>query len=542
MATLLCNLTRFGDLLQTQPIIHGLAERGEDVGLLCLENFAPATQLLADLDYVCPFPGSRVLSLLDRDWKEALGFLDSFKSTVHASFEFSNVFNLTASMSVRLLTRYLTMDRTVAGRGFLLDDHGFSVSTDPWVSFLLASSRHRGVSPFNLVDLFWKVSGLPDAPRRFALNHPGQDDTDTAISLLRKSAVDTGPLPETPCRYVALQLGASENRRRWPVEHFAELAALLHHEAGIVPVLLGAKGEAELGERFLSHFMDKAAAAPLVNCIGKTSLTELAAVVLACDMLVSNDTGTMHLAAGLGVPIAAVFLATAQPWDTGPYSAGNVCLEPSMDCHPCAYGSSCSHEEACRWSIPPRMVAGLVRRRLETGNWPPVPDAEARVWETVPDAHHFMDLRSLSGHGSEDRTTWLRIQRETYRHLFDNGSFSEADIERIRAALAEYGSATLSPAAHARLQTELVQVSQLFLLLTQQGRALGAAPIDSLKRKFLATFQRIQGLLEASEQLSVLGYLFAAHSQESGGDLTSILRLTDRYAACVQALSQLTRS
>lgn len=541
MATLLCNLTRFGDLLQTQPVIHGLAERGEQVGLVCLENFAPATQLLADLDYVCPFPGSRVLTLLDRDWKEALVFLDSFQNSVHKSFAFDNIFNLTASMSVRLLTRFLAMDHPVSSRGFLLDDHGFSVSTDPWVSFLLASSKRRGVSPFNLVDLFWKVAGLPDAPRRFALSHPNQADANAAAGLLRMPAQGAGPLPDAPCRHVALQLGASENRRRWPVEHFAEFAATLHREAGIVPVLLGAKGETELGERFQTLYEDKAPAAPLINCIGKTSLTELAAVVLACDMLVSNDTGTMHLAAGLGAPIAAIFLATAQPWDTGPYSAGNVCLEPAMDCHPCAYGSNCPHEEACRWSIPPRMVAGLVRTRLETGEWPPVPESGARVWETMPDSHHFMDLRSLSGHDGEDRTKWLRIQRETYRHLFDGGSFSENDLQGIRAALANYGATMLSPATHTRLDAELTQVSQLFMLLTQQGRALGTAPIDSLKRKFLATFQRIQGLLEASEHLSVLGYLFAAHSQESGGDLASILRLTERYATCVQALSYLVR-
>ncbi|QJT09957.1 glycosyltransferase family 9 protein [Oceanidesulfovibrio marinus] len=545
MNTLLCNLTRFGDLLQTQPVIHGLAERGVGVGLLCLENFAPATRLLSDLDYVCAFPGSRVLSLMDKDWKDALGFLDEFKTSLRQEFPFDDVFNLTATMPVRLLTRFLSMGHVEGGRGFLLDDFGFSVSDNPWVSFLLASSKRRGVSPFNLVDLFWKVSGLPDAPRRFALKSPGPEDTQAAAELLRQSVEDFGTIPESDNRYVALQMGASVDRRRWPVPHFAELAAALHAETGRIPVLLGAKGEAALGERFQKLYADMAPGAPLVSCIGKTNLTELAAVLLACDLLVSNDTGTMHLAAGLGVPVAAVFLATAQPWDTGPYRAGNVCLEPAMDCHPCAYGSECPRDEACRRAVGPRLMADLVRTRLETGAWPEnmaQSGGTARIWETVSDDHHFMDLRSLSGHDSEDRTRWLRIQRETYRHLFDNGVFEAADLERIKKKLDAHNAATLSPGNLAQLQAELTQAAQLFMLLTQQGRALASAPIESLKGKFLATFQRIQHLLESSEHLSVLGYLFASNSQEAGRDLDSILALTARYAACVDALTRIVHS
>ena len=49
----------------------------------------------------------------------------------------------------------------------------------------------------------------------------------------------------------------------------------------------------------------------------------LAAVLRQSRLIVTNDTGTMHLAAGLGVPVLALFLATAQPWDTGPYREGS---------------------------------------------------------------------------------------------------------------------------------------------------------------------------------------------------------------------------
>jgi ADP-heptose:LPS heptosyltransferase len=62
MNLLLVNLTRFGDLLQTQPVVHGLRAQGHRVGLVCLENFAGAAALLEGVDHVAALPGSALLA------------------------------------------------------------------------------------------------------------------------------------------------------------------------------------------------------------------------------------------------------------------------------------------------------------------------------------------------------------------------------------------------------------------------------------------------------------------------------------------------
>ena len=182
-------------------------------------------------------------------------------------------------------------------------------------------------------------------------------------------------------RYVGMQLGASEARRRWPLEYFVALGEHLAL-SGVVPVLLGGPGERTLAERYTlaaQHFH--------VDCVGRTSLEELAGVLASVHLLVTNDTGTMHLAAGLGTPILAIFLCTAQPWDTGPYLAGSLCLEPDMVCHPCAFGTSCPYDHGCRWTITPQAVAEFVVNHLETGQWGEwkasmQPDSGLRGWRS----------------------------------------------------------------------------------------------------------------------------------------------------------------
>ena len=117
-------------------------------------------------------------------------------------------------------------------------------------------------------------------------------------------------------------------------------------------MLLGAPAENPLAQEYAAR-----ASAPFVNAVGRTNIPQLAALLTRTRLLATNDTGTMHLAAGLGLPCLAFFLATAQPWDTGPYLPGCCCLEPALPCHPCPYNQACPHEQVCLTRINPRNFA-----------------------------------------------------------------------------------------------------------------------------------------------------------------------------------------
>ena len=67
---------------------------------------------------------------------------------------------------------------------------------------------------------------------------------------------------------------------------------------------------------------------------GRTSLSELAAQLRRCRLLLTNDTGTMHLAAFLGVPTVAIFGST-EPQLTGPIGEGHVVIRHHVECSPC---------------------------------------------------------------------------------------------------------------------------------------------------------------------------------------------------------------
>jgi hypothetical protein len=81
----------------------------------------------------------------------------------------------------------------------------------------------------------------------------------------------------------------------------------------------------------------------------------LKAALAACDLLITPDTGPMHVAAAVGTPIVALFWAAAHPEETGPYGPGHMVLQPQLACAPCQPGTQCPHE-ICRTVIRPAHV------------------------------------------------------------------------------------------------------------------------------------------------------------------------------------------
>ena len=82
----------------------------------------------------------------------------------------------------------------------------------------------------------------------------------------------------------------------------------------------------------------------MVNLAGLTSLRELASLVSLCDVLLTNDSGPMHIAAALKTPIVALFGSTSQVI-TGPYKTGKV-IQKSVECSPC-YQRTCPIDFRC---------------------------------------------------------------------------------------------------------------------------------------------------------------------------------------------------
>jgi ADP-heptose:LPS heptosyltransferase len=524
MNVLIVNVTRFGDILQTQASVNGLTAQGHRVGMLCLDNFAPAAALLENVAYVATLPGGRLLARLEADWRTGAAELQACFDQWRREFPADAVLNLTASLSARVLARALA-GASLPIWGFGLDELGFSIDSNAWTSFLQGSTLRRLSCPYNLVDVFREVCGVGGIPAVSRLRRPEEG----LIAAMREKLLRAAP--EGCADFIAFQPGASEERRQWPVEYFAELAARLWDEHRLCPVLVGAASE-----KILAQSYAQAARSPFINCIAETTLPELGALLANTRLLVTNDTGTMHLAAGLDVPVLALFLATAQPWDTGPYLAGSCCLEPRLTCHPCAFGAACPDKERCRTHISPAAVAELALTRLSAGEWTPGERAvrEARIWLSRTDADGCMGLRCLSGDDGEDRTLWIALQRKGYRHILD-----ELDGKIPSPAQPEPLQHKLSAAFAAPILANLRQACALLHLLGEQGALLERMPDQQTGQRLLSSVSRLSGLLEQREALNALGYLWSVLMQERGGSLTSLLQCAAAFRRGIQYWQEL---
>ena len=168
-----------------------------------------------------------------------------------------------------------------------------------------------------------EVLGLEAEEARFSLEVP---------PFARRSAarILDGP-PALPRPYIGLAPGARWRTKLWPPENFARAARLLVERFGGTVLLTGTVGEAgEAGRK-----IEREAPGAVVNLIGRTSLEELVALYARFDLVITPDTGLMHIADALGVPLVAVFGPT-DPARTGPYfQRRRVVTSGACDKAPC---------------------------------------------------------------------------------------------------------------------------------------------------------------------------------------------------------------
>jgi heptosyltransferase II len=117
--------------------------------------------------------------------------------------------------------------------------------------------------------------------------------------------------------------------KRWLPECFAEVAAAVSAQTKAKWILFGTKNDRAIGETIATALGENC-----TNRIGQTTLDELISELQNCGALLTNDTGTMHLAALLGVPVVAVFGST-EPALTGPLGNGHVIVRHHVECSPC---------------------------------------------------------------------------------------------------------------------------------------------------------------------------------------------------------------
>ncbi len=204
-----------------------------------------------------------------------------------------------------------------------------------------AVDRYLKVLPVLGVPVHWDFTWLPERPG-------------VAAAVRQKWQPDGA-------RWIVLHPGARWTNKRWPASHFAELVTLIaQRHKSVRFAIIGARSNLELGAAI-------AAACPerCLDLTGRTSLPEMVEWIRLSRLMVTNDTGPMHVAAALHKPVVALFGPT-NPRRTGPYGQLEHALVSDLPCAPCMK-DSCAYRKPleCLVSIPPARVYERVRQSLK---------------------------------------------------------------------------------------------------------------------------------------------------------------------------------
>ena len=162
-------------------------------------------------------------------------------------------------------------------------------------------------------------------------------------------------MPKPDPERIAISAGADYGPSKcWPTDRFIAAARHInerHPNAHFV--LLGTKSEMDIGKQIAGEL-----GARCKDMTGKTNLSDLMDELRRCVLLITNDSGSMHLAAHLGIPTVAIFGSTDPAW-TGPLGKGHEVIRHHVPCSPC-FLRQCPMDFSCMTKITPPEVAGAV--------------------------------------------------------------------------------------------------------------------------------------------------------------------------------------
>jgi len=147
--------------------------------------------------------------------------------------------------------------------------------------------------------------------------------------------------------------------KRWPAEDFAKVIESVSSRRDCEWIIVGTAKDQPAAHAILEHVTD----AETEDLTGQTTLAELIEKLRSCRLLLTNDTGTMHLAAMLGIPTIALFGST-EPLLTGPMGTDHTVVRHQVECSPC-FLRECPIDFRCMKSIRPGEVVEAILRRLE---------------------------------------------------------------------------------------------------------------------------------------------------------------------------------
>jgi ADP-heptose:LPS heptosyltransferase len=185
--------------------------------------------------------------------------------------------------------------------------------------------------------------GIPVEPPQFPLERV---DTEVARELRARSGN----------RYALINPGAAWPNKRWPATRYAEVARAIAAHHGLSVVVLWGPGEEALAQEVVREAAGAALLAP------RTSIADLAAIARSAALMISGDTGPMHVAGAVGTPLVGIYGPTRASRN-GPLAADDITISRDAVCR-CHHLRQCTQARMCLLDVEVAEVMDAVDRRL----------------------------------------------------------------------------------------------------------------------------------------------------------------------------------
>jgi lipopolysaccharide heptosyltransferase I len=219
---------------------------------------------------------------------------------------------------------------------------GFSDSDEGSPFFY--NRKIRGGRNIHAIDRYLKLAGLLGC------------DISTVRHPMPPCPVDVPGFASLPKEYCIIAPSAGKEANRWPAARFGELAARLP----VPSVVISNGADAPIVEKVVAAASGKA-----ISMAGKTGLKELMTLIAGARFFISNDTGPMHIAAALNIPVFALF-GPANPVRTGPYGTIHTVIRKDLACSPCYRRKPCDHWR-CMEDLSVNRVLETILSSIDSG-------------------------------------------------------------------------------------------------------------------------------------------------------------------------------
>jgi len=318
---LIVRTDRIGDVLLSTPVISNLRDSYPSAYIAMM-----VSPYAKDVVEGNPYLDEAIIydkDVLHRSWFNSVKFSCNLKKK-----KFDLAIILHPTNRVHLVTFFAGIPKRVGFNrklGFLLTDrieHTKQYGQKHELEYNLDLLRYLGIRPEHK-EVFMPIK--PESER-------------WVDELFKQEGIKTND------KLLAVHPGASCLSKIWPNERFAQVADKLAEKYGFKVLVVSGPKDISLAENVFRHIHH-----PVINLAGRTSVSQLASLLKRCQLFVSNDSGPVHIASGVGVPVVSIFGRSQKglgPKRWGPVGIKDRFLHKSVGCIECL-AHNCVREFAC---------------------------------------------------------------------------------------------------------------------------------------------------------------------------------------------------